>query len=340
MKNQTVYFVTGGLGFVGFHICSMLLRDSQNKVVVLDKQQNLFPDDKENWKYYMPLRRKMLGYDRFELITGDCNNEELVRNSLETHRPDYVIHLAAVSVAVLSDIYPIESRGNILGSVFTVLNVIKNASFDIRRFIYFSSSMVYGHFLRNGDGKIIPAREEQECNPVDIYGAMKLCGETVVKTFYNRYQIPYTIIRPSAVYGPTDCNKRVTELFLLNASAGLPIVLDNGGKHQLDFTYVDDVVSSVKLIIENDTATNQTFNISRGEGRSIKELADIVSGLVPGTKIVTNETKPYRPNRGSLDISKARNLLGFKPEFNLEKGMERYYDFFRKRYPEIKNPKG
>ena len=158
---------------------------------------------------------------------------------------------------------------------------------------------------------------------------MKLGGEIMVKTYHHRYGIPYTIIRPSAVYGPTDCNKRVTEIFLLNALNKEPLTLDNGGLHKVDFTYVDDLVKGTLLAMHSPEACNQTFNLSCGEGRSIKELAEIISELIPGTKITTNQTKPYRPNRGALNISKAKKILGFNPQYNLEKGIEKYLQFVK-----------
>jgi nucleoside-diphosphate-sugar epimerase len=201
--------------------------------------------------------------------------------------------------------------------------------------MYFSSSMVYGHFLRDKNNEILPATEDQVCSPVDVYGAMKLGGEIMVKTYHLRYGLNYTIIRPSAVYGPTDCNKRVTELFLLNALNKEVLTLDNGGLHKVDFTYIDDLVKGTLLALHSPEANNETFNISCGQGRSIKELADIVAKLIPETIITINQSKPYRPNRGSLDISKAYNKFGFKPEHNLEKGMKKYYEFVLSHYEKI-----
>jgi nucleoside-diphosphate-sugar epimerase len=335
MKNSNVYFITGGMGFIGFHLCKSLLTNPDNKVIVFDLQQNLFPTDIKNWKYYQNYRKELLKNDRFILITANCNDTDILQKTLETYQPGNIIHLAALSVALLSDLYPNDSHRNIFGTIFTLLNVLKNVSFEIERLIYFSSSMVYGHFARDINDNIISASEEQICNPVDIYGAMKLGGEIMVKTYHHRYGIPYTVIRPSAVYGPTDCNKRVTEIFLLNALNKEPLTLDNGGLHKVDFTYVDDLVKGTILALHSPEACNQTFNLSCGEGRSIKELAEIISELIPGTKITTNQTKPYRPNRGTLNISKAKEILGFNPQYNLEKGIEKYLKFVKEHQNKI-----
>lgn len=189
--------------------------------------------------------------------------------------------------------------------------------------------MVYGNFLRDSKDNIIPAKEEQTCNPIGIYGAMKLSGEHVVKVYHHRFNIPYTIIRPSAVYGPTDCNRRVTEIFLTNALNDKELVLDNGGRHRLDFTYAEDLAKGFFLAATHKKALGETFNMTRGEGYQIKELANIISKLVPNTKIVESNLSPYRPNRGALDISKATRLLGYNSQYSLKKGMKKYYEFVK-----------
>ena len=240
-----------------------------------------------------------------------------------------IIHLAALPIANVSDKYPEEAKRNILEGTIILLDVLREVSFDFDRVIYTSSSMVYGDFLRDENGEIIPAKEDQICNPIDLYGAMKLSGEYITRAYARRFGFPYTIIRPSAVYGPTDCNRRVTEIFLMNALKGEGLRLDNGGLHQLDFTYVKDLAKGFVLAANSDQAVNQTFNMTRGEGRKIRELAEIIADLIPGTEMYIEEVDVYRPNRGALDITKARKLLGYNPEYSLEEGMKEYLEFVK-----------
>ncbi len=158
---------------------------------------------------------------------------------------------------------------------------------------------------------------------------MKLSGEILVKTYNSRFDIPYTIIRPSAVYGPTDCNRRVTEIFVMNSLQNKDIILDNGGEHMLDFTYVKDLVSGFILASNSERALGETFNITRGHGRPIKELAEILVKLNPGSKLVIKNADVYRPNRGSLDISKAKSILGYDPKYSIKEGMREYTEFVK-----------
>ena len=320
------YFLTGGEGFIGFHLAKRLL-DEGHQVVTYDAQKHYVPFSESRWPFYQQFRVATLNSDRLVRLRGDCTDRGLLKESLEEHRPDYIIHLAALPIAGISNSFPTEAKVNILDSVTTLLDVVRSLSFDIKRLVYASSSMVYGDFERNEQGSIIPARESQQCNPVGIYGAMKLSGEYMVKVYHRRFGIPFTIIRPSAVYGPTDCNRRVTEVFLSRALQGRKLQLDNGGEHQLDFTYVTDVVDGFVRATVSEDALGETFNITRGEGRRIRDLAEVIAALIPGTETVIEQVNVFRPNRGALDIGKARQLLDFNPQHSLESGIEKYCRF-------------
>jgi len=332
MKN---YFITGGDGFIGFHLTQELMKDEGNRVVIYDSHKHFLPVEDSKWFKYQNYRISELGKfgERVKRVKGDVSDAGRLKEALEEHNPQIIIHLAALPIAGVSNYYPAESRTNIFDTISTLLDVTQTSSKSLKRLerlVYTSSSMVYGDFLREDNGEIIPAQEDQHCTPKGIYGAMKLAGEHLVRAYTHRFGIPHTIIRPSAVYGPTDCNRRVTEIFLTNALEGKPLVLDNGGKHKLDFSYVADVVKGFVLASASPDAVNETFNITRGEGRSIKELADVVKSLIPEAELVVEEAEVYRPNRGALDISKARNLLGYNPQYSLEEGFKKYVEFVRK----------
>ncbi len=324
------YFITGGEGFIGYHICKMLLKEKDNLVITYDAQKHYIPLDKSNWMFYQMYRVKTLQNENLIRIRGDTTDRGLLKEKLEEFQPNIVIHLAALPIANISHKYPEEARRNILDGTITLLDVLREATFDFDRFVYTSSSMVYGDFLRDENGEIIPAKEDQVCNPIGLYGAMKLAGEFVTKAYHKRFKILYTIVRPSAVYGPTDCNRRVTEIFVRNALWGKELVLDNGGLHKLDFSHVEDVAKGFILAANLNKGVNETFNITRGEGRSIKKLAEITASLVPDTRLVVKKTDVYRPNRGALNIDKAKKLLGYNPKYSLENGMKKYVEFVKK----------
>ena len=152
----------------------------------------------------------------------------------------------------------------------------------------------------------------------------------LIRAYGRRFNLEYIIIRPSAVYGPTDVNKRVSQIFVENALKGTVLKLEGGGESRLDFTYIEDVAMGFVLAMKSDKAKNETFNITRGEGRSLKEFTDILRTLIPALKAEVAPIDMKRPQRGALDISKARKLLGYNPKYSLEEGLKIYVDFVRK----------
>lgn len=324
------YFITGGEGFIGYHLCKKLLENQNNKVITYDAHKHYISLDKSKWMKYLMYRKKSLQNKNLLRIQGDATDRVFLKEKLEEFEPEFIIHLSSLPIASVSNKYPEEAKRNILDSTITILDILREHTFKFNRFVYTSSSMVYGNFLKDEKGNIIPAKEDQKCDPVGLYGAMKLSGEIIARAYNRRFGIPYTIVRPSAVYGPTDCNKRVTELFLLSALNGKALILENGGMQKLDFTYVEDTVQGFIKILHSDRATNEIFNITKGVGRTIKELTDIISELIPSTKTVVKEIDSFRPTRGTLDITKARNQVGYKPIYSLEKGIKEYLDFIRR----------
>lgn len=323
---MNTWFITGGEGFIGYHICKLLSTREDTRIVTYDAQKHYVPLDTSHWPTYQSYRIESLDDDVIR-VRGDTTDRGLLKEQLEKYEPDVILHLAALPIANVSNKYPEEARRNILDGTITLLDVLREVEFDFDRVVYTSSSMVYGDFPTDERGEIVPAPEDHHGQPVGLYGSMKLSGETITRAYTKRFGIPHTIIRPSAVYGPTDCNRRVTEIFLTNALKGDRLRLDNGGHHELDFTYVKDLAEGFVLAAEHEDALNETFNMTRGEGRSIRELAEVIADLVPGTEMYEEERTVFRPNRGALDISKAREVLGYEPEYSLERGMREYVDF-------------
>jgi len=320
--------IIGGLGFIGYNLAKKIVEEKNFEVYVIDSLINYLPNNFNAWSYYTSFRKNHLESLEVIVMIENLNNTNF-RQLYFSIKPDYIINLASMPVALLADLNPVNAKNDIFDSNFQLLEILKSSPKDIKKYIYISSSMVYGNFLRDEQQKIIPANEKQTCQPIDVYGAFKSANEILIRQYGHRYQIPYTIIRPSAVYGPTDCNLRVTEIFLKKALKGETIELDNGGQHELDFTYIDDLTKGIYLAMISENASNETFNISCGQGRKIAELAEVIRKHFPGIQIRDNECKPFRPNRGAMDNSKAEKLLGYESTFNLEKGIEKYLDFLK-----------
>ena len=129
---------------------------------------------------------------------------------------------------------------------------------------------------------------------------MKLMGEKLVEDYHRLGAFDYTIIRPTAVYGPSDGNRRVLRIFLENALRGKPLVV-RGRDSRLDFTWVEDTAEGIVLATLRPEASKKVFNISRGVSRTLGEAASIIAELVPGTDIRYEDSDSRMPSRGALE---------------------------------------
>jgi len=315
---MTGIFITGGVGFIGYYVSKELVTQG-HQVTAYDAFLNYIDPVKSNYHAYLDMRLRDLG-DRIRVVRGDTRHLVGLIAALKESQPEVVIHLAAIPLATASNQFSEEAIQINLNGTVTMLEAVRVTP-SVKRVVFASSSFVYGDF------RYEPADEDHPTDPIDVYGGTKLAGEALVKGVGRRFGIEFVIVRPSAVYGPTDANRRVTQIFVENAILGRPLVLHDGGRSRVDFTYCEDTAHGVVLAALHPAAANEVFNVTRGEGRSIKELAEIIARLVPGTCTDERPAGEPRPERGALDISKARRLLGYEPRYSLEEGMERYVAF-------------
>ena len=313
--------ITGGAGFIGSYVCRRLL-DMGHEVVVYDAFVHYISPLKSILKEYTELRFQGIA-DQIEFRRGDTRDKAHLRRVILETRPDRILHLAALPIADLSNRHSEEALTSILEGAVNVLEVLRDVDF-VDRFVYISSSMIYGDF------EVIPAPEDHPKRPKDIYGGTKYAGEVMTETYSRRYEIPYSIIRPSAVYGPYDVNRRVSQIFVENALLGKPITLFGGGFQALDFTYVEDVTEGIIKVMFHENAEGEAFNITYGRGYTLRELAEILLAQCPELEVkIVEEEDVFRPKRGALSIEKAKKVVGYDPQVSLEEGIKRYLEIYR-----------
>jgi nucleoside-diphosphate-sugar epimerase len=178
-------------------------------------------------------------------------------------------------------------------------------------FIFISSSMAYGEWTKE------TMRETDPCTPTNVYGQLKLLGEGIVKQFHNNW----TIVRPSAVYGPFDKPNRVVNLFINKIRNDEQITLQ-GADNLFDFTYVDDIVHGLERVVDLKPQ-GETYNITRGESHTLQSMTDMLYSKLGAEPNYIAEPKPNNyPQRGALDISKAKQDLRYDPQFDLSRGLD------------------
>ena len=138
----------------------------------------------------------------------------------------------------------------------------------------------------------------------------------------------HTILRPSAVYGPLDVEDRVVSKFLTTV-LNQGIIQVNGAKEKLDFTYVADTARGIAMAATSEAALNQTYNLSRGHGRTLEEAAQLAIQIAQGGSLRFNDPDPSYPKRGQLDISKAQQHFGYSPTVDIEEGFKKYYSWLQ-----------
>ena len=311
------FLITGGKGFIGSKIVEMLSNDG-HKITIVDNEDTYGIMTKEQLKKLYQWRTRNWKAENILYIQGDIL-DRLVCLKAFSHNPDIVIHLATYPRAKIVDNDPILGIPKVIN---TTTNLLWHAEkFGVRKFVYVSSSMVYGDFK---DG----TKEDASTKPKNIYGEAKLTGERLVKLFAKRDGLNYNIVRPSGVFGPGDMPDRVVSKFFDKAMTGKAITLHNGN-NKVDFTYRQDAARGIVMAALSSVA-NVSFNITAGNATSLRTLAEKIINITGSDSDVEDigNHKLY-PMRGPLDISRAKDLLGYSPEFTLEQGLKRYYDWLQ-----------
>ena len=308
--------VTGGKGFIGSKIVEMLSVD--HKVTVVDNNDTYDIMTQAQLSDLYQWRMRNWNLKNVLIIDGDVL-DRLICLKAFSHNPDIVIHLATYPRAKIVDNDPILGIPKVIN---TTTNLLWHAEkWNIRKFVYVSSSMVYGDFV---DGM----KEDGKTKPKNIYGEAKLTGERLVKLFSKRDGLNYNIIRPSGVYGPGDMPDRVVSKFFDKAMNNEAITLHNG-ENKVDFTYRRDAARGI-IMAALSPVSNVSFNITAGNATSLKTLAEkIITMTGSESEIEDTGNHTLYPMRGTLDISRAKDLLGYQPEFTLDEGLASYYDWLK-----------
>ncbi|MDC2970466.1 NAD(P)-dependent oxidoreductase [Candidatus Pelagibacter sp.] len=319
--------LVGGCGFIG-HNLSLYLKKLGHSPVIVDSLSvnNIYSLDnseiknQELYKSILENRVSLLKKNEIDLIIQDARNYNSISKLYAEINPEIIIHLAAVSHANRSNKDPHTTFDHSLRTLENTLDYAKSYKTHV---IYISSSMVYGNF----EGKDVD--ENTECKPIGIYGTLKYAGELMLKSYNQVFDLPYTIIRPSALYGERCVSRRVGQIFIENAIQNLDININGDGNDKLDFTYIEDLVRGITYCCENKNAINQTFNITYGNSRKINDLIDILKGEFPKINIIYKEKEKFMPDRGTLKTSKANNILNFKAEHAIESGYLKYISWYK-----------
>jgi nucleoside-diphosphate-sugar epimerase len=313
MAQRRKILVTGGLGLIGHNVVQRL-ESLGHEVFITDIRTNYGLIPQAELDYLLCERRRKIKTDRIHAV--DITDRNGVDWLLQTYQPDTIVHLASFPRQKVVNVNPQSGSRSMSEGLLNLLEAAKNH--NVNKFVYISSSMVYGDFDND-------VTEDADCRPIGQYGIMKLAGEWLVKDYARRTGMSYMIIRPSAVYGPLDVEDRVISKFILTAMRG-GVIKVNGAGETLDFTYVDDAADGI-VAATLSQHQNQTYNITKSHSKTLLEAAKLAVKIVGQGTIEVRDKDADFPSRGALNILAARRDLGFNPQVDIDEGFKKYYDW-------------
>lgn len=307
--------ITGGGGFLGAHLVRALALKGE-RVVVYD-----------NFSAGLPAHFRDVS-DRMEIINGDILDLSYLLQTMLKTGVNRVIHTAAmVGYAICAEKPALAAKVNIEGTI-NLLDASRIAG--VKRFLDVSSEETYGTFQYE------PADEDHPPSPTQPYAITKMAAERY-EDFYRRYfGLDVVIIRTSWVYGPGLPRSRPPKNFIENSLKGIPTRMDGGADHRVDHTYIDDFVQGALLAFEVVQPQNRVFNIASGQAHTFREMAQMVAEIIPGADITVGaglmkySADVLAPQKGALNIDRAKKDLSYKPRTMLFEGLKKYTEFLKK----------
>jgi nucleoside-diphosphate-sugar epimerase len=308
--------VTGGAGFIGHNVVRQLEQQG-HECMVIDTCTDYGFIPKAELTYLIDNRLKRINA-RIRKI--DIREGTFIDTILKTYKPDVVIHMASFPRQKVVEQNPVLASDVMSNGLINLLE--KSKQYAVKKFVYISSSMVYGDFTAD-------VLEAHVCRPQGQYGIMKLMGEKLVEDYNRLGAFDYTVIRPSAVYGEWDVEDRVVSKFMTMAMRGETLRV-KGADEVLDFTYVEDTAQGIVLAATKDIANNKVYNITRSDEQqyTLKDAAELAIRIAGKGSLELADRDLSFPKRGRLSIMRAQRDLGYDPKVNVEQGFQRYYDWY------------
>jgi nucleoside-diphosphate-sugar epimerase len=307
--------VTGGLGLIGHNVVKKL-EDLGHNVAITDTRTNYGCIPQSEIDYLISRRLEYIKTNQVHRV--DISDTAGVDWLFQKYQPAIVIHLASFPRQKVVNASPMLGSRAMSEGLLNLLEAAKKH--NTCKFVYTSSSMVYGDFTDF-------VKEDAVCHPQGQYGIMKLAGEWLIRD-YERFGLAHTILRPSAVYGPLDVEDRVISKFILKAMRGETLKV-NGDTETLDFTYVDDAAQGIVDAALSPNTNNQTYNITKSHSTTLLAAAEMAVRLAGQGSIEVKEKDADYPSRGALDITKAKRDFGFDPKVDIQEGFEIYYNWLK-----------
>lgn len=314
IKNKKI-FITGGAGFIGSHLAEKLVQE--NKIIIYD---NLH---RNALKF-----TQLSNHPNCQFIKGDILDPKLLSQAIDGS--DIVIHLAAIAGIENVSISPLKTLEINLMGTYNLLKVINGQASKIKRFIFFSTSEVYGPFVYQAqeDGMTTQGKVSEQRW---AYSTGKIAGEHWAYAYFKRWRLPVVIIRPFNIYGERQVGEGAINKFILDVIQKKPLEIFGSGNQIRAWCYIDDLVQGTMLACQNSQAIGQIYNLGNPEGTiTILELAKKIKKMTGSSSPIVFQKRNYPDIELRIpSIEKAKDHLGYHPEVDLDEGLSRTIKWFR-----------
>ncbi len=314
-EKDSSFLVTGGAGFIGSNLVEKIL-DLGYEVRVLD---NFSTGEKRNIEEF-------LDNPNFELIEGDIR--DLITCQQACDGVDYVLHQAALCSVPRSINDPRRTNDvNITGTLNMLIAARDN---KVKRFIYASSSSVYG------DESNLPKIEDRIGKPLSPYAITKKVNELYAKSFYELYELPVIGLRYFNIFGRRqDCDSvyaAVIPIFIKKLLKKEAPTINGDGKQSRDFTYIENAIeANLKACLAGKEASGEVFNIAYGGRVCLNDLYGKICKLLEvDIRPIYGPERPGDIKHSNADISKAKNILGYHSEYDVNRGLEKAIEWYKR----------
>ena len=319
--------ITGSAGFIGYHLCNKLLKNN-HKVYGLDNLNSYY--DVQLKKNRISLLKKFKNFFFFKI---DICNKNQIDGIIKKNKIRYIVHLAAQAGVRYSITNPDVYFKNNVEGFFNIINIAKEN--NIKHFVFASSSSVYG------DKNQFPISENSSSDfPLSFYGATKKSNEVMAYSYSSIFNIPTTSLRFFTVYGPFGRPDMSLFKFTKNIIEGKKIDLFNNGNHIRDFSYVDDVINGIVLILDkpsNKKIPYNCFNIGNSKPKKLKSyLKEIENNVGRKAKIRHKPLQKGDVVKTHSDINKIKKFAKYSPNTDIRIGIKKFVDWYKSYFNIIK----
>ena len=308
--------VTGAAGFIGFHLSKSLLDDGY-EVLGIDNVNDYY-DPKLKWARLDILKK----YSNFKFEKINIADRDQLTVVFTNFKPNKVVNLAAQAGVRYSLTNPYAYMDSNLVGFLNILELCRHN--EVEGLIYASSSSVYG-----GNTKMPFSVEDRVDQPISLYAATKRSNELMAHSYSHLYGLHTTGLRFFTVYGPWGRPDMAMYIFANKIFKEEPIQIFNNGKMKRDFTYIDDIISGIRVSIDKNFKC-EVFNLGNHKNEDLMYMVDLLE-IIIGKK-ATIDFQPMQPGdvpESFADIEKSKNMLGFEPTTNIDIGVEKFINWFK-----------